>query len=74
MKTNKLKSCYGCKHLTSYADGAGGGSYKCDKTPGLAVGEWGHWTDETDEPTHDTSQKCYEERVARWQLTLKVGI
>jgi phage N-6-adenine-methyltransferase len=35
-------TCYGCKHLTSTADGAGGSTYKCDRLPRLVVGEYGH--------------------------------
>jgi hypothetical protein len=50
--------CYGCKHLFSSPDGAGGGLYLCNKYPGVVLGEWGHWTSEVDEPMGNTD--CYE--------------
>ena len=56
---NKRRLCYRCKHLTSRADGAGGGTYGCRKCPGLVLGEWGHWTDERDEP-RELEDGCYE--------------
>lgn len=54
-----MTSCYGCKYLTSIPDGAGGGLYTCRKRPGLVLGEWGHWTDESDEP-RTANGKCKE--------------
>ena len=44
------KHCYGCKHLKPCPDAAGGGTYHCALRPCLVIGEWGHWTDESDEP------------------------
>lgn len=47
----KAKHCYGCKHLYSTCDSAGGGLYHCKQSsPGLIIGEYGHWTDESDKP------------------------
>ncbi len=51
--------CYGCCHLQSYADGAGGGIFKCDNTAGLVIGEYGHWTDDSDTP-RPYDDDCYE--------------
>ncbi len=45
------KYCYGCEHLDGFPDGAGGGTYTCLLFPGIVVGEWGHWTNDGDEPT-----------------------
>jgi hypothetical protein len=53
------KYCYGCKHLDSWPDAAGGGTYHCALRPGLVVGEWGHWTDESDKPK-ELAEDCYE--------------
>ncbi len=56
---DKWKSCYGCKHLDSCMDGAGGGLYKCRQRPGVVVGEWGHWLG-TEEPCHPAEWGCWE--------------
>lgn len=56
------KPCYGCKYLGSEPDGAGGGTYKCMKNPGMVVGEWGHWTSPIyDDPTHPAEWDCWKE-------------
>ena len=54
------KYCYGCRHLLTFPDAAGGGTYGCRKRPGLVIGEWGHWTDERDKPER-LAEDCYEE-------------
>lgn len=47
---SERKQCYGCLELRVYPDAAGGGTYKCELLGGLVLGEWGHWTDERDQP------------------------
>lgn len=50
--------CYGCKHLNSEWDGAGGTTFKCGRVPGLVVGYVGAF--DNDEP-HEANN-CYETR------------
>ena len=61
------KHCYGCKHLITEVDAAGGGVYKCSKFPYVVVGEWGHWTDERDEPREIND--CWEGSENREMMT-----
>lgn len=46
--------CYKCNHVITKSDGAGGGIVQCEKLGGVVLGEYGHWTDENDDPTTDT--------------------
>ena len=59
----KQALCYGCVNLRSVPDAAGGGTYFCWKTPGLVVGEWGHWTTEDDKPR--VISDCYVEATLK---------
>lgn len=54
------KSCLGCKDLIAKSDGAGGGIYHCKNHGGLVIGEWGHWTDDSDEPGYWLERNCYK--------------
>jgi hypothetical protein len=53
------ETCFGCRHLLAIADAAGGGIYKCAKSPGLVIGSWGIWTDQGDIPR--PLDACYED-------------
>jgi hypothetical protein len=37
------KTCFNCIHLRNEMDAAGGGTYECDRRPGLVLAEYGHW-------------------------------
>jgi hypothetical protein len=51
---DERKLCFDCKHL--YTDrrlyqGSGGGEYHCRlQSPGIVIGEFGGWTDASDDP------------------------
>ncbi len=57
------KHCYGCKHLNSSMDGAGGITYGCNLCSGLVIGEDAHWSRDEDKP-----RRCekYEKRESKW--------
>lgn len=53
------KTCYGCKHLRSISDAAGGGIWTCAMSPGLVLAEWGHWVKDVEDP-EPFRDDCYE--------------
>ena len=63
MKQSKgRKDCCGCIHLEAQPDAAGGGTYHCALLhPCLVIGEWGHWTKESDRPREIDG--CWEGRL-----------
>ena len=66
-KRNKgRKDCYGCIHLYARPDAAGGGTYHC-ALHRIVVGEWGHWTKESDGPKEIDG--CWEK--VEWQKIAK---
>ena len=62
MRGDERRECFGCVHLRSQADGAGGGLYLCAMVPGLVRGAWGHWTDDTDVP-REVRAGCWRPRA-----------
>lgn len=54
-------TCRGCRHLRSELDGAGGGTWFCERHPGVVVGEWGWWEKGDQEPRR-LSEDCFEPR------------
>ena len=64
MSRMKPYNCYGCIHLYSQSDAAGGGTYHC-ALHRLVIGEWGHWMKVSDRPKEIDGCWEYEPRKAR---------